>query len=110
MWISPPVRHQTIHVSGVPMHRSRPRSGSTDVPDVGGLGRRLVRGEPVALRLQREAVTEGAQILPSERRSDGPPVARSHTTVDARWQEIPRASAGPVAASTVRAKRIERSA
>ena len=59
-----------IQVSTVPTHRSRRAIGVGRVEEVGGLGRRLVGGEPQPLALPDEAVADRAQVLPAEAGTD----------------------------------------
>ena len=107
---APSVRCHTSHESRVPKHRSWERSGST----ASRIAATLV-AERFGARRNPSAFS--ARHSPTVRRScqpsagaTGRPVDRSHTTVDARWLEIPTASTGPWRSMTSRAHSIAESA
>ena len=94
-WTAPSVRCQAIHVSTVPKHRSRLRSGSA----WSRRWRTLVAERLGARRMPSACSTRQS---PTVRRScqpspgpTGSPVARSHTMVEARWLAMPTAVHGP---------------
>ena len=93
-----------IHVSTVPKHRSRARSGSWVSSSAASLvadwlGASRMPCSPASVR-QSNTVRRSCQPMAG---ATGSPVARSHTMVEARWLVMPTASTGPPAASAARA-------
>ena len=96
---APLERVHAIHVSTVPKHRSRarPRSGSCSSSHCSLVADWLGPVRTPCARRVRHApiVRRSCQPIPGP---TGSPVARSQTTVEPRWFEMPTASTGPVSA------------
>ena len=97
-WSEPLESVHATHVSTVPKHRSRVRSGSA-------MSSRKLSLVADTLGATRTPWACSPKHIPTVRRScqptpgpTGSPVARSHTIVDDRWLAMPTASTGPPSA------------
>ena len=103
-WSRPSDSVHASHVSTVPKHRSRERSGSCAFSRAASLvadwlGASRMPWSPASVR-QSNTVRRSCQPMAG---ATGTPVARSHSTVEARWLVMPTASTGPASASVARA-------
>ncbi len=103
-WSRPSDSVHASHVSTVPKHRSRERSGSCASRRVASLvadwlGASRMPCSPARVR-QSNTVRRSCQPMAG---ATGAPVPRSHSTVEARWLVMPTASTGPPSASVARA-------